>query len=445
MRLQVSDDTISALAASPPLHQRFPNISSIFITSFWQTGHTDLDDALFSSFISLDARHMARLKSLDLRNARCLTFDSIVALCQCTSLETLSLPCSREELPDHALGPLTALPRLQRLCFVHLPCNDMLLADLGRLTGLKALRLRYNDDDEGVPATMTVPSTLLQLRYLHIENLERDRSARVIRFADIAWLPRLTHLCIRSLTSSCRQLAASTCLTTISCETLNLVPRDAADLAILDAIDSRVKPVASVTRLCVKAFMVDIMHLARGLRMFPNLLSLSCSLYSDHCFELLADLVPGIRDLTLNRNSRLPAVGLQCLAKLTALERLCVVSSNIPDLEAHGFVDGGSQSLRRIELHRCNGVSDAIGTTLAMLPALVDVVFVACKQVTQAAVQVLMDSAPALQRVAIDSCGLDAAGIAQCREHAASAGGRVRVVSAVPVTGDDSMDPFPYY
>lgn len=447
MLAQVGTHTVSALAASPPLHHRFPNVSSIAFTTFFSTlirPDPKVTDELFSSFIFLDVRHMSNLKSLDLRTARHLTFASIVALCRyCTRLESLMLPLCMSEA--HALGPLAALPRLQRLCIDELPSNATSLADLARLTGLTGLSWWRSGHDYGEPDPMTVPSTLVRLRYLRIEKLLNGMGDDVIRFADTARLPCLNHLRLRFLTSHCSQLAASASLSTICCDRLDLFPRDEEGHEITDAADLHVKPVASVTRVSIRTHSVPKEQLELCLRLFPNLSALTCTVGADECIKLLADRVPGLRGLTLNRYSRLTAAGLQHIAKLTALERLCLSVEGLSDWDVLCLVDAGPLSLRRIELRvHGDGVSDATGAILARLPALTEIVFLGCRRVTQTGVAMLIDSAPVLLRVAIRNCGTDAAGIDLCRQRAAAAGKRVQIVYLVDDQAeDDPTHPFP--
>lgn len=214
----------------PPLHQRFPNVEVLAIRrQTWYELYTTeegavIDDTTFASFALSDARHMARLRHLDLSLATMLTAASIAVLCHCTQLQSLRLPVAN--VSDFSLGPLAALPRLERLLMDNVPCNATSLADLARLTRLTALSWRHVADGQQAEK-LNVQSTLVGLRYLNLTTYgDDDYSPGMVHCADVARLPQLAEFEVYHVDNSIDQLSACISLSSLTCRMMELSTSD---------------------------------------------------------------------------------------------------------------------------------------------------------------------------------------------------------------------------
>lgn len=159
---------------------------------------------------------------------------------------------------------------------------------------------------------------------------------------------------------------------------------------------------------------------------------------------MLVARAPGLRDLDLRTINDMSPLGLQCLAKLTALTRLCIlISPRLSDMHLSRCIQAGGRCLRRLELRGCINVGDASAIITARLPALTDIIFDDCERVTALGIIELVENAPALQGVAIHCCGLTASDMAECRRCAVPAGKGVNIVSGPgSVKEEDINGPF---
>lgn len=165
---------MDALRAIPRLHARFPNVTGIEFdvdVKALQSDETPAEpDALFCEFICTDACFLA-LTELDLSKAYNLSFPSILALVQCSRLESLWLPQISGWSEDE-LRPLQRLPHLR-----HLTTGDRARATptyveaVACLTNLTSFTWRCDDEFVDVQELTPAPalSRLTRLRSLNVE------------------------------------------------------------------------------------------------------------------------------------------------------------------------------------------------------------------------------------------------------------------------------------
>lgn len=118
--LQISPRNDSALATSPPLHQRFPNVASLTVWTIPDgmgiPGPPSCLIPQLDSFFQRDASRMARLRALDVSGiAKSVALPAVIdSVYLCTQLVTLQLP----EYMANEIGPLAAVPCLEGLATV---------------------------------------------------------------------------------------------------------------------------------------------------------------------------------------------------------------------------------------------------------------------------------------------------------------------------------------
>lgn len=127
------------------------------------------------------------------------------------------------------------------------------------------------------------------------------------------------------------------------------------------------------------------------------------------------------------------AAGLQHgLSCLTALEQFTVdFPEALTDDDLFGLVDACLPSLRRLEFRHCGSLGNFAVSLLERLSTVQEIVFIYCSCVPATGISALLvHDAPSLQRVVVDEeCGLDAAGLALCRQRAAATERSVKIGS----------------
>lgn len=391
---RITNATTTALAASPPLHQRFPNIEGIrFGITFEKTAV--LSEAAFKAFFMSDARHMARLRSVCLQNCWGIELHSIAVLVEhCPALESLRLPFGTETWPDSNFGVLASLPRLSVLSVYAVPCNNASLADLAKLTGLREFSWTASSDNNG-PNMLTLPPTLTKLTQLALLiGYHRDDNVGTAQYGTMGCLRSLSNFCVYQVDHTIGKLADCTALSDISCASIEMTFGEGLPVVALPS-GTRLE-FSGVIRGCI----------GRCVRMFHNLASFTCWELVDEQLALVGASAPRLRRLCMWR-SRCTNTGLQeCMSRLTALERLELIApETLIDDDHFGLVNAGLTSLRHLELTDCVHLGKFAGTLLARLVGLNEVALIDCPKVNVACISALVVNVPSLQGVVIEGCG----------------------------------------
>lgn len=236
--------------ASPPLHQRFPNINDLGIYLYVGPTKTSfLNDATFTSFILSDARHMSHLRCVHLGRAPGVTIDSLNVLFEhCPALESLHLP-SDGNWQDSTFRMMAALPRLANLSVYSVPCSDASLADLAKLTGLQTLSCQNVLNEHNEWNMLTVPSTLVKLPALTLKVANDGGDFGTVQYDTVARLPLLSRLAVGHVDHTIGKLAGCSSPSCIDCDVIDMTGGGMLHSACCVLLRGSVADVAPVARL----------------------------------------------------------------------------------------------------------------------------------------------------------------------------------------------------
>lgn len=402
--VQIHGDNLDALNASPPLHQRFPNVKEIAIED------DAVDDSQFASFVMSDACHMSRLVKIDLSVASSLDLPSVLVLAHCTGLQELYLP-QNLSVPGFALFALQRLPSL-RVLSGRMACDEPCCVALGSLTQLTSLLWKVASSS-GDASPFVLPRGLdalneLQLTVgkgfdlnalhgltrLHVECTSRDNGDAIdrvtLRAADMQVLARLRNL--KSMT----------------------VPR----IDLHDALRHELATLASLTELQVQHEVVDM---SAVLSCFPSLVRFEYAQACDADFHVISQVATQLRDLRITHGGD-TSVGLLHSSKLTNLTALHLSRfGNLRDQDVFALVaTKRMQMLCNLSLWHCKLLTDDAFSSIAALPHVASLTVVSrCKGITVLGLATLIMHAPHLRNLNVRFCwGVTGDDIELCRQRA---------------------------
>lgn len=405
--LQISVNQVDALQASPPLHERFPNVEHIDLDF-----DTALEESEFVAFVVNDARHMSRLVKLHLF-ALGLTGVSFMALAHCTGLQVLDLPLDRDISPSE-LYALQLAPGLHTLT-VAIAHKQSSLSALGGLTRLRTLELwmEYNGNFDAIDHVF-MPHGLACLSTLTVI----DGGSRF----DFSALRGLTSLTVEWASDE-KQRALAT-LGAASLSSLAGLP-NLLRMSVFD-IDRRDLPdhfaVASVTSLSLSRGFAVAVASVTVLSCFPSLQHLDFFNAHESDVVLISRDAMQLRSLRLSLANNSDA-GAACLhlSRMTELSHLDFVGK-VSDQHLFDVVAaGGLQSLCSLELTNSNFMTDEALLLIADLPKLSSIELRHCHSFTQVGLLGLVLRAPRLRDIRLRGCrGLTGHVVEVCRQRAAA-------------------------
>lgn len=426
------------MAAAPPLHERFPNVSRI------EMNYDPADPAayvlLLPVFLRADARHMAHLTHVSL-SVCTLAAPVLAALAECASLQSLALP-NVQRLPGAALRPLAKLPRMQELALGDVACDADAFAALCSLTALTALRW----DPGPLPSIVTVVGAWPEGCVLR--SLRVGGPACTLDFSALSCLTALT-LDGRVVDNAIMtRVARLPTLLTLTCGSFQV------DRPVSDDPTGGIPPLALLSSL-------ETTHAAFGtphaLKFFPSLQRIRLSPVS-HFLQSLSVAAPLLREIEIVRGTW-QLDDLASLYRLSELQELSFGSTNFPleDKDLLSIFEMQPSvlcNLRRLTVSAAYQYTDlALSFLGGCLPQLTELCFatsVSPMQFTAAGLCAVAISAPRLRRVELcGPCGITATQLATCKRATMACGKRVefvvdglRAAPAAPAPGHYMPEPF---
>lgn len=422
---QITKYNAGALAASPSLHQRFPNVTAIIFMRGIPCYR--LSYASFAVFVMKDACHFTSLTRLDLSRAINLGFSDIAVLVHCTALQALSLPVTLS-LPDYTLSVLRQLPSLRELSTGLPATSETARAALAQLTQLTSLRVRFlNGGGGGGGGNFLSISDQHGESFLHALLPFSQLSALDVNYCQgvfpvgMEGLRALTSLTLEGYLIEDCDLEHFTNMEYLRCFACGKLCLDAETVE-----DEHIFASVTLLKAC-KYVSVSL----RLLSWFPRIESVSYVLASD--LEIVSSAAR-LQHLGVKSEDGVDlSTELVHLSRLAKLESLCINGSQgvFTDVVVLSLLHsaGALRQLRGLRLESCADLTDFSLSLVAMcLTRLTELSFEKCRGFTAAGVSTLMYASPRLQRVCINSARFSAEDARACRALASAVGKSVGIL-----------------